>query len=118
MFALFGEQAEISEELTSNIFNPGCTYLSSLDLHGEVFKSTPETRLFEKHKYLPEDDTYEDVHPLAYSTKVHSHAADNPTYSNILRCEDGERKLWDEAIIKELKSLRDLGSFKMVPRPR
>ena len=29
-----------------------------------------------------------------------------------------ERKLWDEAVIKELKSLRDLGSFKMMPRPR
>ena len=29
-----------------------------------------------------------------------------------------ERKLWDVAMVKELKSLRDLGSFKMVPIPK
>ena len=50
--------------------------------------------------------------------KVQSHDADNPTYSDVLRCEDEERKLRDAAIIKKLKSLRDIGSFKMVPCQR
>lgn len=47
-----------------------------------------------------------------------SHDADNSTHSGILRCEDGEHKLWNEAMIKKLKSPRDLGSFKMVSHPR
>ena len=58
------------------------------------------------------------MHPLAYTTKIQAHDADNPTYSDILRCEDEERKLWEAAMITELKSLRDLGLFKMVSRPR
>ena len=58
-----------------------------------------------QHTYLSGDETYKDIHPLAFMTKVQSHDADNPTYSDILRCEDEERKLWDAAMIKELKSL-------------
>ena len=58
------------------------------------------------------------MHTLAYTTKIQVHDADNPTYSDILRYEDEERKLWEAAMITELKSLRDLGSFKMVSRPR
>ena len=49
---------------------------------------------------------------------MQSHDADNPTYSDILRCEVEERTLWEAAMIKELKSLRDLGPFKLVPRQR
>ena len=55
---------------------------------------------------------------MALVAKVQSHDTDNPTYSDILRCEDEERKLWDAAMIKELNSLRDLGSFKLVPMQR
>ena len=36
---------------------------------------------------------------------------------DILRIPEEERKLWDASMVKELKSLRDLGSFKMVSRP-
>ena len=67
---------------------------------------------------MTSDDTYEDIHPLAFVAKVKSHDDDNPTYTDVLRCSDDERKLWDAVVVEELKSLRDLGSFKMVPRPR
>ena len=118
MFALFSEKADVSRETTSSIVDTDCAFLSTLDLHGEVFKSTPTMRALNQYTYLSEDGTYENVHPLAFMVKVQSHDADNPTYSDVLRCEDEEKKLWDTAMIKELKSLRDLGSFKMVPRQR
>ena len=118
MFALFSKQAEVSKETTSGIFDSDCSFLSTLDLKGDGFQSTPATRFLKQSTYLSADETYEDIHPLAFVAKVQSHNTDNPTYSDILRCEDEERKLWDAAMIKELKSLRDLGSFKLVPRPR
>ena len=56
-------------------------------------------------------------HPYGFSAKVQTHLDDNPTYNGILRSDLDERKLWDEAMVKELKSLGDLGLFKMVKRP-
>ena len=35
----------------------------------------------------------------------------------ILRCIEEERKIWEAAMIKELKSLAELGSFKMLACP-
>ena len=67
---------------------------------------------------MSEDGVVGKLHPYAFSAKVQTHTADNPTYKDILRVPEEERKLWDAAMIKELKSLRDLGSFKMVSRPR
>ena len=52
----------------------------------------------------------ENIHPCAYVAKVQTHAMDNPTYKNTLRADDDERKLWDESMIRELKSLAELGS--------
>jgi hypothetical protein len=118
MFALFGQQANISKEITSAIVESDCAYLSTLDLDGPDFTSTPATRSLERKLYLSIDHTYEDIHPCAYAAKIQAHDEDNPTYSDILNCEDEERKLWESAMVKELKSLRDLGSFKMVSRPR
>ena len=89
-----------------------------MDLKGEGFQSTLATRFLKQSTYLSADETYEDIHPLAFVAKVQSHNADNPTYSDILRCKDEEGKLWDANIIKEIKSLQSLGSFKFVPRPQ
>ena len=50
--------------------------------------------------------------------KVQTHNSDTPTYKDILRLPKEERKLWDASMVKELKRLKDLGSFKMVARPR
>ena len=49
---------------------------------------------------------------------MQTHEKDNPTYKDILRGSEEEKQLWDEAMVKELKSLADLGSFEMVARPR
>ena len=68
--------------------------------------------------YLSEDGLAGDMHLYEFSAKVQTHTADNPTFKDILRLPEEERKLWDAAMIKELKSLRDLGSFQMVSRPR
>ena len=89
-----------------------------MDLDEQGFKSTPATRSLHHQNYLSNDETYEDMHPLGFVHKIQSHDTDNPNYYDILRCTDDERKLWEAATIKELKSLRDLGSFNMVPRPK
>ena len=52
------------------------------------------------------------------SAKVQTHHSDTPTYKDILRLPEEEKKLWDVSMVKELKSLRDLESFKMVARLR
>ena len=48
MFALFGQQADISEEITSAIVESDCAYLSTLDLNGLDFTSTPATRSLQR----------------------------------------------------------------------
>ena len=80
MFALFGEDADVELKATARIFKDDSCFLSTLDVEGEGFKSTPAVRAFEKNRYLTIDDTYEDVHPLKFIAKVQSHDSDNPTY--------------------------------------
>ena len=43
---------------------------------------------------------------------------DNPTYNDIMQLSPDEKKLWDNAMIKEMKSLGALNSFKLVSEPR
>ena len=118
MFTLFVKYTNISEEIASSIFEYDCAYPSSLNLNGQDFTSAPETRSHQRQSYLSADSTCENTHLLAYVAKVQTHDTDNTTYSDIIECEDDERKIWESAMIKELKSLRDLGSFKMMSRPR
>ena len=93
-------------------------FLSTLDLTTSEFKPTSVNRAVNNDVYLSKDSTYENTpHPLAFTAKVQSHQLDSPTYSDIWRGSDDERKLWDAAMIKELQSLRDLGSFNMVKWP-
>ena len=92
--------------------------MSSVDLNDATCSSSPVTRSLAKDTYLSEDGTLENIHPYAFSAKVQTHNSDIPTYKDVLRLPEEENKLWDVAMVKELKSLRDLGSFKMVSRPR
>ena len=93
IFAMFGQEADVSLKSTSKIYKADSVFLSILDLDGEGFKSTPATRALDHHRYLTSDDTYEDIHPLAFVAKVKSHDDDNPTYTDVLRCSNDERKL-------------------------
>ena len=67
---------------------------------------------------MTDDDTFEDIHPCDFAAKFQTHTMETPTYNGILRVDDKERKVWDEAIEKELKSLTELGSFEMIDNPR
>ena len=93
MFAMSNIAAEVDKDTTSSILNNDSAFLSTLDLCGSGFQPTPATHIVNQHTYLLKDETYEDVHPLAFMAKVQSHDADNPTYSDILRCDNEERKL-------------------------
>ena len=118
IFALFGKQTNISGEITSSIVDSNSACLSALDSNVQGFTSTVETLAHQRKSYLSADSTYEITHPLVYAKKFQSHGADNPTYSDIIKFENEERNFWELAMVKELKFLRDLGSFKMVSSPR
>ena len=45
----------------------------------------------------------EDVDPYAFLAKVQTHTFDNPTYKDIVQLPEEERKLWDIAMVAELK---------------
>ena len=81
--------------------------------------SSPATRFLASSSYVSDGGTIEeDIHPYAFSAKVQTHCTDNPTYKDILRLPEKEKRLWDIAMVKDLKILQDLGSFKTVARPR
>ena len=69
-------------------------------LKGMDFNQHQLQDFLKQSTYLSADETYEDIHPLAFVAKVQSHNADNPTYSDILRCEDEEKKLCNATMIK------------------
>ena len=106
---------DILDEDVSSIVNRDECFLSSVDPN--TTGSSPATSYLEQHSYLSLDGIVEDTHPYVFSAKVQSHDSDNPTYKDIMQLPEEERKLWDDSMVKELKSLRDLGSFKMVSRP-
>ena len=91
---------------------------AGMDLNEITDHESSAMNYLDRDSYLTSDGTIEEIHPYAFSAKVQTHSTDNPTYKDILRLPEEERKLWDAAMVKELKSLRDLGSFKMVSRPR
>ena len=101
-----------------NIVQRGECFLASVDLSESKCASSPATRSLEKEIFLTEDSIIENVHSYAFSAKVQTHNLDTPTYKDILRLPEEERNLWDNFMVKELKCLRDLGSFKMVSRRR
>ena len=74
-------------------------------------------RTLDQTSYLTQDNTTEHIHPCAYTFKIQTHKSDTPTYTDILQSTSEEHTMWDAAMIKELKSLRDIGSFNMVARP-
>ena len=68
--------------------------------------------------YLSSDETREDTHPCAYTVKIQTHRNNTSTYKEIQQSSSEERNLWNAAMVKKLQYLRDLGSFKMVTKPR
>ena len=69
-------------------------------------------------EYVSADSTVESMHPYALSAKIQTHKCDTPTYKDIFRLLEEEGSLWDDAMIKELQSLRKFQYFEMVSRSR
>ena len=92
--------------------------LSIVGVEGHGFGTSPEGRTIDRASYISIDGTQEQIHPCTYSVKVQTHSKDTPTYKDVIQSTNEERALWDAAMTKELTSLRDLGSSKIVARPR
>ena len=88
-------------EDVSNVVSRDNCFLSTADINS-AFKSST-TQYLNRNMYLSEDGLAGDMHPYEFSAKVQTHTADNPTFKDILRLPEEERKLWDAAMIKELK---------------
>ena len=89
-------------------------FLSTLDTKSDHLLSTPATRTSDEECYFSRDRTIENIHIYEFIAKTQAHILDNLNYGDVQRCTPIERKIWDETMVKELKLLRDLGSFKMV----
>ena len=86
MFVCFVKEAKVQHDSTTEIYKADSVYLTTLDLNGDIFKSTSATRALEKLKYLSVDHIQEDMHPLGFTANMQSYSADYPIYSDILRC--------------------------------
>ena len=93
-------------------------FLSSINMQDGDFNPSHATNYLIRSAYVSEDNMVENIHPYALSAKVQTHKSDNPTYKDILRLPEEERLVWEEAMVKELQSLRKIESFKMVARPQ
>ena len=69
-------------------------------------------------RYLSSDYYIGSHHSFAISAKIQSRKQDNPNYNDVIQSLEEERTPWESSMVKELKSLRELGSFKMMTRPR
>ena len=113
-----GKENVLDVEGVSDVVHRDNCFLSTFDYDLSIPRGSQVTQYLDSTSYVSENGLIGDIYPYVFSAKVQTHTSDNPTYKDIVRLPDEERKLWDAAMIKELKILRDLGSFKMVPRPR
>ena len=111
-----GAEDILDTEGVSNMVHRDNCFLSTVD--PSTSRISPATRYLDSTPYALESGSIDNVYPYAFFAKVQTYTSDNPTYKDIVCLPDEEGKLWDAAMVKELKSLRDLGSFKMVSRPR
>ena len=100
------EETLLDDEEVINVVLRDNYFLSSID--PDAAGSSPATRYLTRDSYLSESGLMEDVHTYAFSAKVQTHTSDNPTYTDTVQLLEEERKLWDVAMTKELKRLRDL----------
>ena len=106
----------IKEDTEKTVDN---AFLGGIDLHDDhIFSFSSASSYFIIKRYLSGDDTMEDIHTCAFTAKVHTHNQNNPTYKDILRGSALGREEWDTAMTKELKSMLDVGSFRMMFKPR
>ena len=97
----------------TNVVQRDECFLSSVDLNEDVCSRSPATRFLVANYYASDDGAIEtDIHLYAFSAKVQTHCTYNPSYKNILRLPKEERKLWDVAMMKELKNLGILDHLK------
>ena len=82
------------------------------------FGTSPVVRNLETSSDLSRYQTIEVIYAYIFAAKLLTHNEDTLTYRDTLKCTNKEKQLWYDAMVKELKSLRKLWSFKMVTRPR
>ena len=93
-------------------------FLSTLDTYANKSLPILASRSIDANYYESKDGTVENPRHYAFVDKNQAHILDNSIYGDVQIFVPEERKIWDEAMVKELKPLRDLGSFKMTARPR
>ena len=107
----------IKDDDLQSIFKSDLTYLATVDTYSSNIRSTPPMRYLEGQSWTSEEGVCDNWHPYSFAARLSGKDEDNPTYNDILRGSSTERALWEDAMVKELKSLGNLGSFKMIKRP-
>ena len=69
-------------------------FLGSVDpYYIYTFSFSSASSLFTKDTYLSEDETFEDMHPCTFVSKLQKHDQDNPNYKDILKGSVTEREV-------------------------
>ena len=95
-----GRENVLEVEEVSNIVHRDNCFLFTVDTGPSSTTSSSSTRYLDRKLFVSESGLIGDMHPYAFSAKVQTHTSDNPTYKDIVRLPDEERKLWDAAMIK------------------
>ena len=95
-----GRENVLEVEEVSNIVHRDNCFLFTVDTGPSSTTSSSSTRYLDRKLFVSESGLIGDMHPYAFSAKVQTHTSDNPTYKDIVRLPDEERKLLDAVMIK------------------
>ena len=122
-----GEGDVLDFEAVSSVVQRDECFLVSMDLNETTDHDSSAMKYLDRDSYVTSDGTIEGLHPYAFSAKVQTHSTDNPTYKDILRLPDEERKMWDVARVRVRVRPSSSGvicsrflriSFEILPSPR
>ena len=99
-FILEGEEDVLGVDDVSNVIHRDECFFSSIDLNASTCNGSPAKNYLDKDSYLTEDGIMKYFLPYSFSTKVQTHESDTPTYKDILRLPEEERKLLEAFMVK------------------
>ena len=99
-FRIEGEGDVLDVEAVSNVVQRDECFLASGDFNESSRYNSPAMNYLDKVTYATDDGKIEGIHPYAFSAKVQTHGSDNPTYKDIIRLPEEEKRLWDVTMVQ------------------
>lgn len=111
---LVGDSSEYTDTRLQVVLRADLGYLGCADTYTPGITSL--IRSLDRCSQKTREGCQEECRPYSFAANLGSNDKDNTTYNDVHRGSSTERVLWEAAMVKELKDLRDLGSFKTIKR--